>query len=493
MGCRRVSVSRLAQHASLTRVMCKTDAPRAQRTARLLMLAVLLAPAGQRSSALAQVAPAPAMLSPGRATDAMQSYLAAMDAADSVALRVWLTRYDPQGDLVLRTNRQLGLARRTGGFVLESVVRSDEASVEAILRERKSRVQVRMELVLNASGVADGFGLRPLTVHTDAAPPAGAAPRVAPITQRALVSSLRALCDSLARAGAFSGVVSLSRRGAPLFERAYGTADRDTRTANTIETAFNLGSINKIFTSIAIRQLAASGKLSLDSTLARVWPEYPNRDVASRVTIRQLLDHSSGVTGNIFQLPGVAPGDVRHNRQIVAALAATPLAFAPGSRTQYSNAGYVLLGGVIERVSGEEYYAYVQRHILAPAGMTRTGHLHKDSLPARTARGYTTRGEANPSDALVANSSILPGRGSAAGGGYSTVGDLRKFLATLRGGTLAGAPPAGIGIAGGAPGVNAAVDGDLPGGYDIIVLSNLDPPSAERIAERVRAWLGVRD
>lgn len=459
-----------------------------------LLLGTILAPAWSPSAAQGTTPPAPATLPAGRAADAVRAYLAALDKADSVAIKAWLTRFDPEGDLVLRTNRQLGLARRTGGFTVNSIVRNDDGAIEAILNERKTRVAVRLELVLNAGGTAEMFGLEPIMTHAEPAPAAGA-PSAPALTQAALVARLRALVENLARTGQFSGVVSLSKGGTAVFEQAYGDADRDKRVANTVETAFNLGSINKIFTSIAINQLAASGRLMIDSSLARAWPEFPNPDVAKRVTIRQILQHTSGIAGNIFAPPGISTSSqIRHNRQIVAAIANTPLAFAPGSRNSYSNAGYVVLGGLVERVSGQDYYSYVQQHVYTPAGMTRSGHFASDSLPARTAIGYTRSGNGSQAPVpLHANSGMLPGRGSAAGGGYTTAGDLRKFLTALRTQKIAAGPPAGLGIAGGSPGVNAVIEGDLPGGYDLIVLSNFDPPAAERIAERVRQWLGVRD
>lgn len=433
-------------------------------------------------------------LPPGRASDAVRAYLAVMDAADSAGIKAWLTRYDPEGDLLLRTNRQLGLARRTGGFSIDGVVRSDENSLEAMLRERKTGVQVRLELELNANGTAEMFGLQPVAVHADPKP-VGAAQPAATLARSALVARLRTLVDSLAKAGQFSGVVSLSKRGAAVFERAYGEAERTRHTPNTLETGFNIGSINKLFTTIAIRQLAADGKLNLDSSLAKAWPDYPNADVARKVTLRQILEHTSGISGNIFALPGLAtPGQIRHNRQVLAAIANTPLAFTPGSRNQYSNAGYVVLGGLIERVSGEDYYTYIQRHIYTPAGMTRSGHFVNDSLPARMAIGYTRGGAgAATIEPLRDNTGILPDRGTSAGGGYTTLGDLKRFMAALRSKRIAAGPPPGIGIAGGSPGVNAIIEGDLPGEYDLIILSNFDPPSAERIASRVREWLGVRD
>lgn len=300
--------------------------------------------------------------------------------------------------------------------------------------------------------------------------------------------------DSLAALDQFSGVVVLAKNGAPVFERAVGFADRETRMPNTPETAFNLGSINKLFTAVAIRQLAAAGKLEVDSTLGRAWPDYPNRDAGRRVTIRQLLEHRSGIGGNIFAAPaGGKRSDLRRLADFLPLFVNEPLQFEPGSRVQYSNAGYLVLGLLVERLSGESYYDYVRRHIYEPAGMTRTAHWAVDSLPVNTAVGYTRGAQDAPASAPVRrNTEFLPGRGSSAGGGYSTAPDLLRLLAALRAGRVPQGGPAGMGIAGGAPGLNAVVEGDLPGGYDLIVLANLGPPAAERVARIVRGWLGAR-
>jgi CubicO group peptidase (beta-lactamase class C family) len=288
--------------------------------------------------------------------------------------------------------------------------------------------------------------------------------------------------DSLAKTGDFSGVVLVARGGVPQFERAYGMADREAGRANDLETAFNLGSINKFFTAIAIRQLAAAGKLNLDSSLARVWADYPNRDVAKRVTIRQILEHRSGIQGNIFGAPsGRTRHDVLTLNDYFQLFKDQPLAFEPGTQQQYSNAGYIVLGLLVERLSGVSYYDYVRTHIFVPAGMTRTASWKVDSLPANTAIGYTNEGR---------NTDLLPGRGSSAGGGYSTAHDLLRLLTALREHKIANAPEAGmVGVAGGAPGINAVMDGDLEGGYDVIVMGNLSPPAAERVGRLIRSAL----
>ena len=298
--------------------------------------------------------------------------------------------------------------------------------------------------------------------------------------------------DSLANAQQFSGVILVAKNGTPLVERAYGMADREAGRANDLETSFNIGSINKLFTQVAIRQLADAGKLNLDSTLARAWPDYPNQDIARKVTIRQILTMQSGIQGNIFAAPaGKTRHDVVSLQDYFELFKNEPLQFEPGSKQQYSNAGYIVLGLLIEKLSGENYYEYIRRHIYEPAGMTQTGSWRVDRWPANTAIGYTRGGQdAPPTTPLQRNTDFLPGKGSSAGGGYSTAHDLLRLMNALRTHKIASAPEAGnVGVAGGAPGLNAAVEGDLPGGYDVIVLANLDPPAAERVARLIRSAL----
>ncbi len=327
----------------------------------------------------------------------------------------------------------------------------------------------------------------------------GAAPRLAaqaaPLSRDELTRRLGAAVDSLALADEFSGVVALAHGGTIVFRRAWGSADRESGRPNDPETAFNIGSINKLFTATAIRQLAAAGRLDLDSTLGRAWPDYPDPEVARRITIRQLLQHTSGIGGNIFAPPASGRrNDIRRLADYLPLFVHEPLRFEPGTQEAYSNAGYVVLGLLVERLTGRSYYDYVRDEVYRPAGLTRTGHFAVDSLPPNTAVGYT-RGD-NWGDTSIPrhrNSAELPGRGSSAGGGYSTAEDLLRFVAALRAGKVPSGPPAGIGVAGGSGGLNAAVEGDLPGGYDLVVLANLDPPAAERVARMVRGWLGVQD
>ena len=168
------------------------------------------------------------------------------------------------------------------------------------------------------------------------------------------------------------------------------------------------------------------------------------------------------------------------------------MAFEPGTNEQYSNGGYILLGAIIEKVTGKSYYDYVRENIFKVAGMTNTDSYETDKMPVNTANGYTKR---NPKNELINNVNSRPFRGSAAGGGYSTAEDLLKFSLALKSGKLSvpdddGNPrkDSGLGIAGGADGINALLIINGQTGYTIIVLSNYDPPSAEKVGTQIRDW-----
>lgn len=293
-----------------------------------------------------------------------------------------------------------------------------------------------------------------------------------------------------AAADRFSGVVLIAKEGHVVFHRPYGYADRDKRVANNAETKFNLGSINKTFTALAIRQLATQGELRFDDTLKKFLPDYPNAEAARSVTIRHLLEMTSGIGDFFGQRYEATPKDsLMTIRSFLPLFADLPLEFVPGTRRQYSNGGYIVLGAIIEEVSGTDYYSYVREKIFEPAGMRDTESYPKNESVANRAKGYTLRGG---SGVLRENYETLPGRGSSAGGGYSTAPDLLRYVEALKASTICTEDdPArtGFGVAGGAPGINAAFDWDPKAETVIIVLTNLDPPAAERVSRLVRGWM----
>jgi CubicO group peptidase (beta-lactamase class C family) len=188
-----------------------------------------------------------------------------------------------------------------------------------------------------------------------------------------------------AAADQFSGVVLVSRGGKPLFHRAYGTADRAAGVPNRPDTRFNLGSIDKNFTAVAVLRLAQEGRLGLDDPIGKYLKGFPP-EIATRVTVRQLLQHSSGMGDYLTHPTFTANRAGFQNVSDYLALARTlPLEFEPGARRRYSNLGYAVLGGVVEAAAGKSYYDVVQDWIFRPAGMASRGEERQpgSSFPTR--------------------------------------------------------------------------------------------------------------
>jgi len=270
-----------------------------------------------------------------------------------------------------------------------------------------------------------------------------------------------------------------------------------------------------MFTAVAILQLIEAGKVDLQAPLGRYLRDYPNKDVARKVTIHQLLTHTGG-TGDIFGPEFDAHrNELRTLADYVELYGKRGLEFQPGSRWAYSNYGFILLGRVIEIVTGQRYYDYVKTNIFGPAGMKRSGSLpERQAVPDRSV-GYT---KAPGTTEWTPNTDTLPYRGTSAGGGYSTVEDLARFADALRKHDLlsaestelllAGKVKSGPGIqyaygfedardadangsvghGGGAPGINGDLRIFPKSGYVVAVLANIDPPSAQRISD----FLGAR-
>jgi CubicO group peptidase (beta-lactamase class C family) len=201
-----------------------------------------------------------------------------------------------------------------------------------------------------------------------------------------------------------------------------------------------LGSMGKMFTAVAICQLAEAGKLSFDDKLIKFLPDYPNRAVAEKVTIHHLLTHTSGL-GDFFSKPEyeAAKERLRTSWEYIVFYAGDALAFEPGTDEKYSNSGFMVLGPIIERTSGLGYSDYVRQHIFRPAGMENSGYNDDGDERTDIAVAYHQdgwnpkfRGEANVSPVLWKDSGKRLGQGGPAGGGYSTVEDLLKFDIALR-------------------------------------------------------------
>ncbi|HEX3437513.1 MAG TPA: serine hydrolase domain-containing protein [Pseudacidobacterium sp.] len=367
------------------------------------------------------------------------------------------------------------------------------------------------------------------------------APRPTRLAEADAIAALKSELQKETSEDRFSGAILVAKNEKPIFEASSGYADRDKKIRNTTDTKFRFGSMGKMFTAVAVLELVEAGRIRLDDPISKYLPDYPNKDVAA-VTIQQLLTHTGG-TGDIFT-PEYSErrNEMKELSDYVALYGNRGPEFAPGSKWEYSNYGFLLLGRIIEVASGQSYYDYVRDHIFEPAGMDSTGNLPEDQHVRDLSIGYTKDsgphltligpgpGPGGPPHLVLkgpepdpgnqsANGSFrsteetLPYRGTSAGGGYSTVGDLLKFVHALSSNKLLNAhdtkllitgkvdtprpgtryaygfedhsTPDGVpfyGHGGGSPGMNGRLSVFPRSGYIVIVLSNFDPPAADDMA-----------
>lgn len=250
---------------------------------------------------------------------------------------------------------------------------------------------------------------------------------------KALDTALDAYLRAATRNEQFSGTVLLARAGKPVFVRSYGMANYELSVANGADTVFRLASVTKQFTALAVMQLQEQGKLKVDDPICRYLADCP---AAWRpITIRQLLNHTSGIP-NFSSLPDWDEMLSRRDYtpvELVALFRDLPLKFTPSEKYDYSNSGYHLLGLIIERASGMGWGAYVKQRILTPIGMTHSGDDNTRALIPHRASGYYSLGT------IFINAPIISRTvGYAAGGLYSTVGDLLLWDRALVPGKLVG-------------------------------------------------------
>jgi CubicO group peptidase (beta-lactamase class C family) len=341
------------------------------------------------------------------------------------------------------------------------------------------------------------------------------------LSDREIVQQAEAYADKLTEEGRFSGAVLVAKDGKPLFQKAYGLASRAFNVPNKVDTKFNLGSMNKMFTAVAVAQLAQQGKLNSSDPLIKHLPDYPNKEVAEQVTLHHLLTHTSGI-GDYFNEKYMAASKDRFRaiHDYFPLFVDKPLSFEPGKRFRYSNAGFMVLGAVVEKVSGQDYFDYVREHIYRQAGMVNTDAYEMDRDTPNLAIGYTRglpgpAGAPAPAAGLKNNLFLHVVKGGPAGGGFSTVEDLLRFDVALRGHhlldqkhtdlILTGKVATGrrgeygygffveklpgtrvVGHGGGFPGINSALEMYLDNGWTVAVMSNYDPPAAQRIADKLR-------
>jgi CubicO group peptidase (beta-lactamase class C family) len=225
---------------------------------------------------------------------------------------------------------------------------------------------------------------------------------------------------------AFSGVISIRQHDQVLYERAAGYADRNNRVKNTLETRFGIASGTKFFTALAIGKLIEAGKLSFTTKLKDcIDLNFPN--YSPEITIGHLLSHTSGIP-DYYDEDKITDFDnftvsvpwyaLNGPRDYLAVFPDEPMKFEPGERFSYSNGGYILLGVVIEALTGQKYQDFVEREIFKAAGMQRSGFFPFNRLPENTATGYV-----EDENGWRTNIYNLPIVGASDGGAYTTVDD----------------------------------------------------------------------
>lgn len=454
-----------------------------------LLLLTALSSAFAADAATADPAATPPALPDSAAGRVLGEWLAAFNTGELAPLQRFHAAH-PQTQRSAQD--ELDWSQQVGGLELIAVERDEPQRTVVLVRHRLAGDErQRISAALDRAGRAT----------VDAAQ--------LDIPRRTLdgaLAGLEAELDRWAANDAFSGAVLVARDGEVLRIATRGLADRERGIAVGPDTRFNLASANKMFTAVAAMQLVQAGKLALDAPIGTVLTDYPNREVAATVTLRQLLSHRSGLAEMAFwDDEGMTPqawaalsDGLRSHADYVARYAPRPRAAAPGVETRYANFPFVVAAAMIERASGMDYYDYVQRHVLDPAGMTQTGFPLEAERPAGHAIGYTRDG-----DGWKPNHDIAWRRGLAAGGAHSTVGDLLRFARALQSGrlldpaTLAEAtraqipegwyglgftvvgkgPLQRIGHGGDAPGVGADVRIFPASGYVLVALSNIDPPA----------------
>jgi CubicO group peptidase (beta-lactamase class C family) len=403
---------------------------------------------------------------------------------------------------------------KSRGLDLVRVEESKEDSIRAVFQYRLTGgcdlVIVNVESA--ATHKIDGLGFRP------AKSPAGTKPGP-PLTEKEMAGDLDKFLKKLDEADVFSGTVLVERNGHKIYEASFGQALKGWNLPNRIDTKFNLGSMNKMFTAVSIAQLVEKGKLSYEDTLDKfLGPDWIKPEAAGKIRIKHLLSHTSGL-GSYFN-----DKYQKSSRTLFRAVDDyRPLvvddapAFEPGTKWQYSNTGMLLLGAVIEKVTGGSYFDYVRDNIYKPAGMTNSDAYEMDLPVPNLAIGYDKEFLEDGTIRFRNNLYMHVIKGGPAGGGFSTVGDLVRFAEALGSGKLISresyalltspkpelnSPDYGFGFSfskdeilgrivghsGGFPGINSNLDIFLDRGEVAAVMSNYSG-GAEPVQSKIRELL----
>jgi CubicO group peptidase (beta-lactamase class C family) len=450
---------------------------------------------------------------PAAGEQTVRELVRAMNARDTAALRGFVTEHfitsGPSAVPVpVRVERLVNLASRFGELAVHRVEPPSGNELSALVQSARTEDWIRLTLYRDPS--AGGRIAR-----AGFAPTPGPDAPTAKLSDEQIVAQLKGYVERLASRDVFSGTVLLAKAGKPLYQAAFGEANKDFGVRNTIDTKFNLGSMNKMFTSVAVLQLMEAGKLSLDDTLGKfLKPGAMRPEVLSKVKVKHLLTHTSGL-GSYFteEWDRQSRAIYRTVDDWMGLVKPESLQFEPGTRWSYSNTGMLVLGKVIESASGQDYFDYIREHIYEPAGMTNSDAYDLDLVNKNLAVGYEA--ERTPNGTQYRNNIFMHViRGGPAGGGYSTVEDLTRFAEALKEGKLLkqenvkllttpkpelSSPDYGFGFAvdeggrivghsGGFPGINSQLDIYVGEDYTVAVMSNYGM-GAQPVAQKARTLI----
>lgn len=431
---------------------------------------------------------------PPEAGDAlMADWVAALNSDDATTIQ----RFIDQRALDASVDNMLAWHAETGGVDVVEISERQAGRITALLKQRFSD---QLETVTFEFDDQQPAQITEFVYLLADRPPHLAFPRT---DEAAAIMAAVEHADSLAARDEFSGALLIARDGEVLVERYWGKADREKGTAIDADTRFRHGSMDKLFTAIAALRMVERGVLGLDTTLGELLPDYPQADLHP-ASLRDLLAHRAGagdIFGETFDQHRL---ELKSTADYLRLFGEREPEFTPGEAFRYANYGYLLAAAMLERVGGEDYYSLVRREVLQPAGMQRSGAEPEDQPVEGRATGYR-----RVDRAWTSNADLLPYRGMAAGGGYSTARDLFALGEALRRGVLLkpdtlalatrpssedgwyglgfmltrGDGPAGYGHDGGAPGMSAYLRVFPDSGYVVVALSNLDPPRANWVAD----------
>jgi CubicO group peptidase (beta-lactamase class C family) len=270
-----------------------------------------------------------------------------------------------------------------------------------------------------------------------ATPPPGEPIKRKPVSDEAASAELDGLLKKLAKENIFSGNVLVAKKGKIVFHKAYGKASKEYGYPNKLTTKFILGSINKMFTATGILQLIEQNIISLEDPVSKLLPGVLADSIARKINIKHLLTHTSGLGDFLFtpEMSQKSKDNFRTIADYLPTLANDTLFFEPGTQWRYSNAGFLVLGAILEKVSGLPYEEYMKKNIYQPAGMVSTFFPELDNVNQGLAETYEK-------DYLTGNPVFHNTRyiqvikGTPAGGGFSTCTDLLHFLQSLAAGKL---------------------------------------------------------